>query len=68
MFLLGSDLLVIHLHFIEQLAIQLVFAGSFARFVGLVWVSNEGRLDQGFLAFYLIGIIRIFMEEIGGSW
>ena len=38
-----------------------------ARFVGLVWVSNGGRLDQGFLAVYFGGIIQIFMEEIGGS-
>jgi len=28
---------------------------------------KEGKLDQRFLGFYLIGIIRILAGEIGGS-
>jgi hypothetical protein len=48
--------------------VSLASSESFARFVGQVWVGNEGRLDQEFLPVYFGGIIRIFRERIGGSW
>ena len=43
------------------------FRVLFTRFVGFVCPRNEGRLDQEFLAVYFGGIIRLFIEEIGGS-
>jgi len=36
--------------------------------IGVVGSRNERKLDQEFLVVYFGGIIRIFREEIGGSW